>query len=83
MRKNKNRGYQKLRVWNDALKYDQQTFTAFRLFPYELRRISAQAVASSDSIHRNIAEGYGRRSIWEYLNFLNMALGSLGWVICD
>ena len=37
-----------------------------------------QAIASSDSVHRNIAEGYCRRSIREYLNFLNIALGSLG-----
>ena len=29
-------------------------------------------------MHRNIAEGYCRRSIREYLNFLNIALGSLG-----
>jgi four helix bundle protein len=29
-----------------------------------------------DSIHRNIAEGYCRRSIKEYLQFLNFALGS-------
>lgn len=78
MRRNKNRGYQKLRVWNDAIDYYQQTVAAFRVFPYELRRISSQAIASSDSIHRNIAEGYCRRSIKEYLNFLNIALGSLG-----
>ena len=37
-----------------------------------------QAIASSDSVHRNIAEGYCRRSIHEYLNFLNISLGSLG-----
>ncbi|MGA3083464.1 MAG: four helix bundle protein [Thermodesulfobacteriota bacterium] len=78
MRKNRNRGYQKLRVWNDAIDYYQQTFAAFHVFPYEFRRIAAQAIASSDSIHRNIAEGYCRRSIREYLNFLNIALGSLG-----
>ena len=35
-------------------------------------------MASADSVHRNIAEGYCRRSINEYLNFLNIALGSLG-----
>jgi four helix bundle protein len=29
-------------------------------------------------VHRNVAEGYCRRSINEYLNFLNIALGSLG-----
>ena len=78
MRKNKNRGYQKLRVWNDAIDYYQQTVAVFREFPYELRRITGQATTSSDSIHRNIAEGYCRRSIREYLNFLNIALGSLG-----
>jgi four helix bundle protein len=43
-----------------------------------LRRVAAQAIASADSVHRNIAEGYCRRSINEYLNFLNIALGSLG-----
>ena len=78
MQKNKNRGYQKLRVWNDAIDYYSQTCDAFRGFPYELKRVAAQAIASSDSVHRNIAEGYCRRSIHEYLNFLNIALGSLG-----
>jgi four helix bundle protein len=29
-------------------------------------------------VHRNISEGYCRRSVREYLNFLNIALGSLG-----
>lgn len=40
--------------------------------------MASQAVASSDSVHRNISEGYCRQSIHEYLNFLNIALGSLG-----
>jgi len=78
MRKNKNRGYQKLRVWNDAIEYYVQTYDSFRGFPYEFKRVAAQAIASSDSVHRNIGEGYCRRSIHEYLNFLNIALGSLG-----
>ncbi len=78
MRKNKNRGYQKLRVWQDAIDYYEQTCGVFRKFPYELRRVASQAMASSDSVHRNIAEGYCRRSIHEYLNFLNIALSSLG-----
>jgi len=78
MRKNKNRGYQKLRVWNDAIDYYIQTCNVFRKFPYELKRVASQAIASSDSVHRNISEGYCRRSIHEYLNFLNIALGSLG-----
>ena len=78
MRKNKNRGYQKLRVWNDAIDYYEQTCIVFRSFPYELKRVASQSIAASDSVHRNIAEGYCRRSIHEYLNFLNISLGSLG-----
>jgi four helix bundle protein len=78
MRKNKNRGYQKLRVWNDAIEYYVKTCQCFRKFRYDLRRVAAQGVASADSVPRNIAEGYCRRSINEYLNFLSIALGSLG-----
>jgi four helix bundle protein len=78
MRKNKNRGYQKLIVWNDAINYYALTCEVFRSFPFELKRVASQQIASADSVHRNIAEGYCRRSIKEYLNFLNISLGSLG-----
>lgn len=78
MRKSKNRGYKKLRVWNDAIEYYVLTCKMFRKFPYELKRVASQAIACADSVHRNIAEGYCRRSIHEYLNFLNIALASLG-----
>jgi len=76
--KNKNRGYQQLRVWQDAVEFYKLSSQVFRKFPYELKRVASQAIAASDSVHRNIAEGYCRRSIKEYLNFLNIALGSLG-----
>ena len=78
MLKNKNRGYQQLRVWQDAIEFYRLTSHVFRKLPYELKRVGSQAIAASDSVHRNIAEGYCRRSIREYLNFLNIALGSLG-----
>ncbi|MDO9547483.1 MAG: four helix bundle protein [Candidatus Marinimicrobia bacterium] len=78
IRKNKNRGYQQLRVWNDAIDFYKRTSTVFKKFPYELKRIASQAIASADSVHRNIAEGYCRRSIREYIQFLYIALGSLG-----
>ena len=78
MRKNRNRGYRKLIVWNDAVEYYALTGREFRAFPFELKRVASQQIASADSVHRNIAEGYCRRSIREYLNFLNIALGSLG-----
>jgi four helix bundle protein len=50
----------------------------FLEIPYELKRVANQAIASSDSIHRNISEGYCRRTIKDYLRFLYIALGSLG-----
>ena len=78
MKRNKNRGYQKLRVWMDAVEYYKKTWEVFRKLPYELRRVASQQIASSDSVHRNIAEGYCRRSIHEYLKSLYIALGSLG-----
>src|SRR5262249_16850403 len=71
--KNKNRGYQQLRVWQDAIDYYVLTCRIFRCFQFELRRIGSQAMASGDSVHRNIAEGYCRRSLREYLQFLNIA----------
>ena len=78
VRKNINRGYMKLTVWQDAKAYYILTCRAFRVFPYELKRVASQQIDSADSIHRNIAEGYCRRSIKEYLLFLNIALGSAG-----
>jgi four helix bundle protein len=62
----------------DAVEYYKKTWEVFRKLPYELRRVASQQIASNDSIHRNIAEGYCRRSIHEYLKFLYIALGSLG-----
>jgi len=76
MRKNMNRGYMQLHVWQDALEYYRGTCPVFRPFPYELKRVASQQIASVDSIHRNVAEGYGRRSLKEYLQFLNIALAS-------
>jgi four helix bundle protein len=40
--------------------------------------VASQAIASADSVHRNIAEGYCRRSIREYIQFLYFGLSSLG-----
>ena len=78
MRKNKNRGFQKLRVWQDAIEFYKQTYKLFRNAPFELKKVASQAIASSDSVHRNISEGYCRRSVNEYIKFLYISLGSLG-----
>jgi len=77
-RRNVNRGYRKLVVWQDAIGFCAETSREFQGFPFELGRVASQQIASADSIHRNIAEGYCRRSRKEYLQFLNYALSSAG-----
>ncbi|MCC5841798.1 MAG: four helix bundle protein [Opitutales bacterium] len=77
-RRNRNRGYQQLVVWQDAVEYFGITCEPFKSGSFEFGKIRAQQLASVDSVHRNIAEGYCRRSIREYLQHLNIALGSLG-----
>jgi len=76
-RRNLNRGYMKLEVWNDAMEL-------FALVEKILREISSldfrlrgQILDAAQSVSSNISEGYGRKSINEYLYFLNVALGSL------
>lgn len=77
-RKGMMRGYKKLRVWQDAKTLYVLTWKVFKKFPMELSRIRSQQLASVDSVHRNISEGYCRRSLKEYIQHLNIALGSLG-----
>jgi four helix bundle protein len=77
-RKNINRGYQKLIVWQDAADLYVLTCNIYSKFQYELRRVGSNQIASVDSVHRNIAEGYCRRGINEYLQSLNFAMGSMG-----
>ncbi len=77
-RRNRNRGYQQLRVWQDAIDLYRIACEIARRLPPDLNRVRWQAIGSADSVHRNIAEGYCRRSLREYLNFLSIALGSLG-----
>ena len=80
-RHNLNRGYMKLEVWNDAIQL-------FNLVTKVLGKISkldfklrAQLLDAAQSISSNIAEGYCRQSLNEYLYFLNVSLGSCGEVL--
>ena len=77
-RKNINRGFKKLRVWQDSVSLYVLAAEIFMKFPYGIRKTASQAIDAAHSISRNIAEGYCRRSIKEYLNHLNIALGSCG-----
>ncbi|MCD6571001.1 MAG: four helix bundle protein [Deltaproteobacteria bacterium] len=77
-RKNINRGFKKLRVWQDAVYLYVLACEIFCNFPFELKKVAANSIDVAHSISRNISEGYCRRSLKEYLNYLNIALGSCG-----
>ena len=77
-RKNINRGFKKLRVWQDAVDLYILTCKLFNNFPFELKKVASNSIDAAHSISRKIAEGYCRRSLKEYLYHLNMALGSCG-----
>lgn len=77
-RKNINRGFKKLRVWQDAISLYVLSCKILTKFPFELRKVASNAIDAAHSISRNISEGYCRRSLKEYLNHLNIALGSCG-----
>ena len=77
-RRNINRGFKKLRVWQNAVSLYVLACKIFVNFPFEFKKSASNCIDASHSISRNIAEGYCRRSIKEYLNHLNIALGSCG-----
>jgi len=77
-RKNINRGFKRLRVWQDSVSLYILACNIFTRFPFELKKVAANTIDAAHSISRNISEGYCRRSLKEYLNYLNIALGSCG-----
>lgn len=81
-RKNINRGFKKLRVWQDAISLYVLACKILTNFPFELKKVAANSIDAAHSISRNISEGYCRRSLKEYLNHLNIALGSCGEFHC-
>jgi len=74
-RRNLNRGYMKLEAW-------QRGLDLFAL-AFELSdnvgdfKSKSQFRDAAQSVSSNIAEGYGRRSLPEYIQFLYFAKGSL------
>ena len=75
--RNKNRGYMKLIVWQKAMELFELVwaivFTENKI-DFKLR---SQLADAAQSVSANISEGYGRRSLNEYIQFLYYALGSL------
>lgn len=77
-RRNINRGFKKLQVWNDAIELYILVCKTLMNTPFEFKKTVSNAIDAAQSISRNIAEGYCRKSIREYLQFLYYALGSCG-----
>ena len=75
-RRNLNRGYMKLEVWQRGMDLFE---LAFRLAaPVSDFKLKSQFTDAAQSVSANVAEGYGRRTLPEYLQFLYIAKGSLG-----
>ena len=74
-RRNLNRGYLKLEAWQRGM---DLFVMAFRLSAnVSDLKLKSQFRDATQSVSANIAEGYGRRSLPEYLQFLYIAKGSL------
>lgn len=67
-----------MKVWQDAISLYIMACELLPNFPFELKRVASNCIDAAHSISRNIAVGYCRRSLNEYLNDLNIALGSCG-----
>ena len=75
--KNINRGFRKLEVWKEAIELYVLVKNKIRSLQSVPFKVKAQIENSIFSVHSNIAEGYSRRSIKEYIQFVNIALASL------
>jgi four helix bundle protein len=74
-RRNLNRGYMKLEAWQRGM---DLFVMAFRLSAnVSVLKLKSQFRDAAQSVSANIAEGYGRRSLPEYLQFLYIAKGFL------
>ena len=76
--RNKNRGYKKLDVWSRSV--DLYVLVSKRAYTLKNKpyKVINQLIGAAYSVQANIAEGYCRNSLADYLHFLNIAQSSLG-----
>lgn len=74
----KSSDYKQLRVWQKAMDLTLEIYKLVKLLPKEeTYALSDQMRRAVVSIPSNIAEGQGRNSDKEFVNFLSIARGSL------
>lgn len=72
------RSYRDLIVWQAGIELATACYEATRAFPRdELYGMTSQIRRSAASIPANIAEGHGRDSTGQFIQFLRVAQGSL------
>jgi four helix bundle protein len=76
--RNQNRGYMKLIVWQKAMNLFELVWAISFIECKIDFKLRSQLADAAQSVSANIAEGYGRRSASEYIQFLYYSLGSLG-----
>ncbi|MBI5759864.1 MAG: four helix bundle protein [Planctomycetales bacterium] len=70
--------FRQLEVWQEAMNLVTAVYQYSKVFPKEeTYGLTNQLHRAAVSIPSNIAEGQGRRSTKEFLNFLSVARGSL------
>src|SRR5262245_58569565 len=75
--RNKNRGYMKLIVWQKAIQLFELVSKIVFIEAKIDFKLRSQIADAAQSISANISEGYGRRSVGEYIQYLYYSLGSL------
>ncbi len=75
--RNKNRGYMNLIVWQKAMDLFELAWRTSYVESNIDFKLRSQFVNATQSVVANIMEGYGRRSVNEYIQFLYISLGSL------
>ena len=70
--------YRDLKVWQEGMNLVETCYRVTKTFPKEeTYGMTSQIRRAAVSIPANIAEGYGRKSRGEYIQFLYIAQGSL------
>ena len=72
------RNYKDLKVWQKAYTLCLQIYEMTKKYPSEERfGLSSQLRRAGVSVPSNIAEGYGRKSTRQYVQFLYVSYGSI------